>query len=71
MMRWMYGVSLKDRKRSVDLYRLLDIQSVADVVRQGRSRWFGHPERLSVECEDVPHSAGRHDLVVPRLRLVS
>ena len=42
MVRWMCGVSLKDRKHSLDLYSLLGIQSVADVVRRGRLRWFGH-----------------------------
>ena len=33
MMRWMCGVSLKDRKHSVDLYSLLGVESVAEVVR--------------------------------------
>ena len=47
MVRWMCGVSLKDRKRSVDLYSLLRVQSVAEVVRRGRLRWFGHVERKS------------------------
>ena len=47
MVRWMCGVSLKDRKRSVDLYSLLGVESVAEVVRQGRLRWFGHVERKS------------------------
>ena len=46
MVRWMCGVSLKDRKHSVDLYSLLGVQSVAGVVRHGRLRWFGH-----VECK--------------------
>ena len=32
MVRWMCGVSLKDRKRSEDLYNLLGINCVADVV---------------------------------------
>ena len=41
----MCGVSLNDRKRSVDLYSLL---GVADVVRRGRFRWFGHLERIGV-----------------------
>ena len=40
MVRWMCGVSLKDRKRSVVLYNLLGIQSVANVVRHCRLRWF-------------------------------
>ena len=43
MVRWMCRVLLKDRKRSVDLYILLGVQSVAEVVRQGRLR-FGHVE---------------------------
>ena len=45
MVRWMCGVSLKDRKRSVDLYSLLGVQSVDEVVRRSRLRWFGHVER--------------------------
>ena len=45
MVRWMCGVSLKDRKRSEDLYSLLGFQSVAKVVRHSRLRWFGHVER--------------------------
>ena len=50
MARWMCGVSLKDRKRSVDLYmQSSGCQSVADVVRRGRLRWFGHLERRSVD----------------------
>ena len=49
MVRWMCGVSLKDRKRSEDLYNLLGINCVADVVRRGRLRWFGHLERKSVD----------------------
>ena len=40
--------SLNDRKRSVDLYSLLGVHSVADVVRRGRLRWFGHLERIGV-----------------------
>ena len=45
MVRWLCGVSLKDRKRSVNLYSLLSrfIQSV----RQDRLRWFGHMEHKS------------------------
>ena len=45
--RWMFRVSLKDRKRSVDLCSLLGVQSVSEVVRRGRLRWFGHVERKS------------------------
>ena len=49
MVRWMFRVSLKDRRRSEDLCNLLDINCVADVVRRGRLRWFGHLERKSVD----------------------
>ena len=45
MVRWMCWVSLKDRKHSMDLYSLLGVQSVADVVRCGRLMWFWHLER--------------------------
>ena len=44
MVRWMCGESLKDRKHSEDLCTLPGIWCVADVVRQGRLRWFGHHE---------------------------
>ena len=49
IVRWMCGVSLKDRKHSVDLYSLLGVQSVVDVVRYGSLRWFGHLESRSVD----------------------
>ena len=45
--RWMCGVSLKDRKQSEVLYSLLGVQSVAEVVRRGRLRWFVHLEQKS------------------------
>ena len=35
---------MMDRKGSVDLYSLLGVESVAEVVRRGRLRWFGHVE---------------------------
>ena len=41
----MCGVSLTDRKHKEVLYSLLGIQSVADVVRRCRLRWFVYPER--------------------------
>jgi len=47
MVRWMCGVTLKDRKCSEDLLDRLGIESVAVVVRRSRLRWFGHVERMS------------------------
>ena len=49
MVRWMCGVSLKNKKRSEGLYSLLGVQSLTEVVRCGRLRWFGHLERKSVD----------------------
>ena len=40
MVNWISGVSLKDRKHCVDLYSLLGIHSVEDVVRHSRLKWL-------------------------------
>src|SRR5664279_5384871 len=45
MIRWMCGVTLKDRNSSEELRERLGIVSVSDKVRQGRLRWFGYVER--------------------------
>jgi hypothetical protein len=45
MVRWMCGVSLKNRVSNEELNSRLAVEQVADVVRQGRLRWFGHLER--------------------------
>ena len=47
MWRWMCGVKLEDRRPSTELCKCLDVEPVADVVRRGRLRWFGHVERKS------------------------
>ena len=39
MVKWMCGVSLKDRKRSEEvLYSLLGVQNVAEMMKHGRLR---------------------------------
>jgi len=58
MVRWMCGVSLKDRISSEELNGRLGVEGVADVVRRGRLRWFGHLERKCSEdwvssCRDL------------------
>ena len=58
MVRWMCGVTLKDRKRSEDLLEQLGIKSVAEVVRRNRLRWFGHVERMRAgnwvsQCREI------------------
>src|SRR5437867_1216289 len=45
MVRWMSGVTLKDRRPSEELRLGLGIEGVEEVVRRGRLRLFGHVER--------------------------
>ena len=45
MVRWIGGVTLRDRLSSAELYRRLGVESVANVVRREKLRWFGHLER--------------------------
>src|SRR5437867_12065262 len=45
IVRWMSGVTLKDRRSSEKLRRGLGIVGVDRVVRRDRLRWFGHVER--------------------------
>src|SRR6266581_8951505 len=42
MVRWMCGVTLRDRIASVELYSRLGLEEVGAVLRRGRLRWFGH-----------------------------
>ena len=49
MVRWMSGVTLKDRRPSVELRRGLGIVGVEEVVRRGSLRWFGHVERKEAD----------------------
>ena len=45
MVRWMCGVSLRNRISSKELNERLGVEGVAEVVRRSRLRWFGHLER--------------------------
>ena len=45
MVRWICGVSLRDRLSSDELRARLGIKSILDVMRERRLRWFGHVER--------------------------
>src|SRR5277367_2623468 len=45
----MCGVTLKHRQRSQDLLERLGIVGVAERVRRGRLRWFGHVERKNAD----------------------
>jgi hypothetical protein len=45
MVRWMCGISLKERKKSEQLREMLGLEAVSLVIRKGRLRWFGHVDR--------------------------
>ena len=49
MIRWMCGVTLRNRKSSEEIRNRLGIVSVSDLVRQGRLRWFGQVERTDAD----------------------
>ena len=45
MMRWMCGISLKDRKTNEELRRLVGVEPITTFIRGGRLRWYGHMMR--------------------------
>ena len=45
MVRWMCGVSLRDRVPSAELRERMGIESVSDAVKWNRLRWLGHGAR--------------------------
>ena len=49
MLRWMCGVTLRDKVLTVELKRRLGIEGVVEVMRWGRLRWFGHVERKEMD----------------------
>ena len=45
MIRWMCEVSMKDRKMSEELRKLIGVEPITTVIRSGRLRWYGHVMR--------------------------
>ena len=45
MIRWMCDISMKDRKRNEELRRLVGVEPITTVIRNGRQRWYGHVMR--------------------------
>ena len=44
MIRWMCGVSLKERQPSTELRRSLGVEAIGDVMRRCRLMWHRHVE---------------------------
>src|SRR5206468_163432 len=49
MVRWMSGVTLKDRRTCEELNQGLGIESVDRVVSRCRLRWYGHVKRKNAD----------------------
>ena len=49
MIRWMCGVSMKDRRASEEWKKLVGVQPITTVIRNGRPRWYGYVMRKSDE----------------------
>ena len=45
MLRWILGLTLRDRKRNDDIRRVLGVACITDKVRETRLRWYGHIQR--------------------------
>ena len=44
MIRWMCGISLKDRRKNEELRRLAGVEPITTFIRSGRLRWYGCDE---------------------------
>ena len=45
MIRWMCGISLKDRRTNEELRRLVGVEPITTFIKSGRLRWHGHVMR--------------------------
>ena len=49
MLRWILGLTLRDKKRNDDIRCILGVACITDKVREARLRWFGHVQRREEE----------------------
>ena len=49
MIKWMYGISMKDRSTSEELRKLVEVEPITTVIISGRLRWYGHVTRKNYE----------------------
>ena len=45
MLRWMLGITLKDRKRNDDIRHAVGVCCITDKIRESRLRWYGHVQQ--------------------------
>ena len=62
MIRWICGISFKDRIPSSELRNRLGLRSIDDLMRDKRLRWYGHVERSDGawidKCRKLPKVEG-------------
>ena len=49
MIRWMCGVSMKDRRTNEELRELAGVEPITTVIKSGRLRWYEHVMRKNDE----------------------
>ena len=49
MIRWICGISLKDRRTNEELRWLVGVEPITTLIRSGRLRWYGHVMRKGDE----------------------
>ena len=49
VIRWMCGISLKDRRGNEELRRLVGVEPITTFIKNGRLRWYGHVMRIDDE----------------------
>ena len=49
IIRWMCGISLKDRRTNEELRRLVVVEPITAFLRGSRLRWYGHVMRKGDE----------------------
>ena len=49
---WEWYKSMKDRRTSEELRRLVGVEPITTVIRSGRLRWYGHVMRKTDQLED-------------------
>src|SRR6218665_2642380 len=50
MLRWILGVSLRDRRRNEDIREVRGVACITDKVREAQMRWYGHVMRMEDGC---------------------
>ena len=49
MLRWILGLTLRNKKKKDDIRRIFGVACITDKVREARLRWFGHVQRREEE----------------------